>query len=184
MLRRGASPSRIPADRYVSVAARLPIYRQIGRRPSQVYVDDAMKPAAAGLPERRLFDNVFWRSHAEIGDQIEERAGGLLLLTAAVDCYPIQLSPPRALEVATAFGQADALLREDRKILDALLAGGSVVEVSPRRSRAPLSRSPDTVFDEDHPLVVAVHPPEKDRSPPSVPAESLTALDSLVPEPR
>lgn len=174
MLRRGASPSRFPADRYVAVAARLPIYRQIGRRPSQVYVDDAMKPSAAGLPERRLFDNVFWRGYAEIGDQIEERASGLVLLTAGTDCYPIQLSPPRTLEVATAFGQADAMLREDRKILDALLAEGSVVEASPRRSSALLSRSPDTVFDEDHPLVVAVHPAEEDRP----------ALGNLVPEPR
>jgi hypothetical protein len=163
MLRRGAARARFPADRYVTAVAEFPIYQQVGRRPSQVYVDEAMRPAAAGQPERRLFDNVFWRTSAEIGDQIEERAGGLLLLTKETACHPIQLSAPRRLEVATAFGHADAVLREDRKILDDLLAEGAVVDASPRRSRAVLSRLPDAVFAEDHPLVVTIRPASIER---------------------
>lgn len=164
MLRRGASRSRFPADRYFTVADRLAVYRQIGRRPSQVYVDDMMKPAGTGLPERRLFDAVFWRSHAEIGDQIEVRASGLLLLTAVGECYPIQLSAPRMLEIATAFGHADARLRDDRNVLEVLLAEGSVVEASPRRSKTPPSRLPDSIFDEAHPLVVTIPPSGADRA--------------------
>jgi hypothetical protein len=158
MPRRGAAKFRAPADRRVMVTGPLPIYRQIGRRPSQVYVDDAMSPAASGSPERRLFDGVFWHTNAEVGDQIEERGGGLLLLTEALVYHPVQLSVPRPLQLATAFGHADAVLREDRKLLDDLLAGGSVVEVSARRSKAALSRSPDNLFAEDHPLVVTVRP--------------------------
>jgi hypothetical protein len=159
MMRRGGrSPARFPADRHVTVVARFPVYRQVGRRPSQVYVDDTMRPAASGLPERRLFDNVFWRTFAEIGDQLEERAGGLLLLTKEMECHPIQLSAPRFLEVATAFGHADAVLREDRKILDGLLAEGAVVVASPLRSRVAQSRVPDAVFADDHPLVVTTQP--------------------------
>jgi hypothetical protein len=159
MMRRGGrSRPRFLADRYVTAAAQFPVYRQIGRRPSQVYVDEAMRPAASGSPERRLFDNVFWRTSAKIGDQIAERAGGLLLLTEAMACHPIQLSVPRLLEVATAFGHADAVLREDRKILDDLLAKGAVIEALPQRSRAALSRLSDVVFAEDHPLVVAIRP--------------------------
>ena len=154
----------------MTAVAPFPVYRQIGRRPSQVYVDDMMRPAAAGQPERRLFDNVFWRTYAEIGDQIEERAGGLLLLTGATACHPIQFSVPRLLEVATAFGHADAVLREDRKILDDLLAGGTVVETLSPRSKVVLSRLPDTVFAEDHPLVVTIRPRDLVDDPPPSPA--------------
>jgi hypothetical protein len=158
MRRRDSPPPRVPADRCVAVAARFAIYRQFGRRPSQVYVDDTMHPAASGSPERRLSDSVFWRTSVDIGDQIEDRAGDMLLLTAAKGCHPIQLSVPRPLEVATAFGHADAVLHENCKILDGLLANGSVIEVSAHRSKAIMSRLPDVVFAEDHPLVVTVRP--------------------------
>jgi hypothetical protein len=163
MMRRGGrAPPRFPADRYVTAAVRFPIYRQVGRCPSQVYVDDAMCPAASGLPARRLFDNVFWRTFAEIGDQIEERAGSLLLLTKDLGCHPIQLSAPRPLQVASAFGHADAVLRENKKILDDLLAEGTVVAASPQRSRVASSRLSDAMFAEDHPLVVPVQPCDLD----------------------
>jgi hypothetical protein len=186
MRRGGRSPSRFPADRCVTAAARFPVYRQVGRRPSQVYVDEAMHPAASGLSERRLFDNVFWRTSVEIGDQIEERAGGFLLLTAAMACHPIQLSTPRTLEVATAFGHADAVLREDRKILDDLLAEGAVVEAETRRSRATLSRLPDAVFAEDHPLVVTIRPRgvEEDQPAPPLVYETDAATDKHPSGPR
>jgi hypothetical protein len=145
-----------------------------------------MRPTACGSPERRLFDNVFWRTSAEIGDQIEERAGGLLLLTEAMTCHPIQLSVPRLLEVATAFGHADAILREDRKILDDLLAEGAVVEASPLRSRAALSRLPDTVFADDHPLVVTIRPRDIEEDQPESPVTRGTdaAPDTQLPRPR
>jgi hypothetical protein len=186
MLRGGRARARFPADRYVTAAARFPIYRQVGRRPSQVYVDEAMRPAATGVPERRLFDNVFWRTSAEIGDQIEDRAGGLMLLTEAMACHPIQLSEPRLLEVATAFGHADAVLREDRKILDALLAEGAVVEASPRRSKVAQSRLPAAMFAEDHPLVVTIRPRGLDEDQSASPATCGTdaAPDKYLPGPR
>jgi hypothetical protein len=156
------SRSRVPADRYVTVTAAFPVYRQVGRRPSHVYVDDAMRPAASGRSERRLFDNVFWLTAAEVGDRIEERKDGLLLQTKKMHCHPIQLSAPRALEVATVFGHADAVLRKDRKILDTLLAEGTVVEGLPQRSRAELSRLPETMFAENHPLIVTTRSPDID----------------------
>jgi hypothetical protein len=176
MRRGGGSRSRFVADRCVIVAIRFLVYRQIGRRPSRVYVDETIRPAAFGLPERRLFDNVFWRTFAEIGDQIEERAGGLLLLTKAMAYHPIQLSVPRMLEVATAFGHADAVLREDRKILDDLLAEGAVIEAPPRRSRLALSRAPDALFAEDHPLMVTVRPRNLEADQSVFPAGGTDAL--------
>jgi len=172
MMRRGGRPAaRFPADRYVTAAAQFAVYRQIGRCPSRVYVDEAMRPAASGSPARRLFDNVFWLTSTEIGDQIEERAGGLVLLTKDMACHPIQLSAPRAIDVATAFGHADAVLREDRKILDELLAEGAVVEASPQRSRVVLSRPPETLFAEDQPLVVTARPDNSEEN------EPLTSIE-------
>jgi hypothetical protein len=162
MMRRGGRAAfRVPADRYLTATARFPIYRKVGRRPSRVYVDDAMRPAESGLSARRLFDNVFWLTSAEIGDRIEERPGGLLLLTKHMAFHPIQLSVPRPLELATAFGHADAVLREDRKILDDLLAEGAVVEISTRPPKIMASRQPEAaevVFAEDHTLVVTIPP--------------------------
>jgi hypothetical protein len=163
----------------VTIAARFPVYRQVGRRPSQVYVDEAMSPSASGSPERRLSDGVFWRTYAEVGDQIEERAAGLLLLSGATGCHPIQLSPPRPLEIATAFGHADAVLREDRKVLDGLLAAGSVLEIEVRRSKTSPSQLPDTVFAEDHPLVVTVRP---DSIVDDLPASPLAAGSAAAPD--
>jgi hypothetical protein len=186
MPQRGAARFRVPADRRVMLTARLPIYRQIGRRPSQVYVDEAMTPAASGSPERRLSDSVFWCTAAEVGDQIEERAGGLLLLTGETAWHPIQLSLPRPLQVASAFGHADAMMREDRKILEGLLAEGAVVEVSAQRSKAALSRVPDTLFAEDHPLVVTTPPRDLDEDQPASPEprETDTRPAKKPPAPR
>jgi len=159
---RGAPRFASPSDRSITVTARFAVYRHIGRRPSQVYVDEAMKPVASGVAERRLSDHVFWRTHAEIGDQIEERGGGFLLLTEPMLAHPIQLSEPRPLNVTTAFSHADIVLREDREILEKLLAEGSAVEGSPRRPRTMPTRIPDTLFAEDHPLVVTTRPKDLD----------------------
>jgi hypothetical protein len=117
-----------------------------------------MNPAASGAPNCRLSDNVFWRTHAEIGDRIEERQGGMLLVTEAMACHPIQLSAPRPLEVATAFGHADAVLREGRQLLEALVADGSAIEVSTRSTRTARLQRPDMLLPEDHPLVVTTRP--------------------------
>ena len=86
-----------------------PAFRSIARSGASragFYVDETMHPALSGVA-RRLSDNVFWRTYAEIGDQIEERAAGFLLFNDALACHRIQLSAPRPLEIATAFGHAD-----------------------------------------------------------------------------
>jgi hypothetical protein len=125
---------------------------------------------------------VFCRSAAEVGDQIEERAGGLLLMNKAMAYYPIQLSAPRPLEVAAAFGYADAVLREDRKILDGLLAEGAVVEASPQqRSKVAPSQMPDAVFAEDQPLVVTTWPRDLGEASSTCPATGK--IDGLADKP-
>jgi len=163
---RGTPRYASPSDRSVTVISRVAIYRAIGRRPSQVYVDEAMRPAASGHAARRLSDQVFWRMYAEPGDQIEERSDGFLLLTEPMQCHPIQLSEPRPLDVATAFTHAEIVLRQDRDALAALLAQGAVVEGTPKRPRTVPSRVANRIFAEDHPLVVETPPEDLDTEPP------------------
>lgn len=68
-------------------------------------------------------------------------------------CYPTQLSVPRAPEVVTAFGHADAVLRADRKILDIYRVGRRRGRRGfAQRSKAILSRPPDAMLAENHPL--------------------------------
>jgi hypothetical protein len=160
------------ADRSFVVVTRVPIYQQIGRRPSRVYVDEGMKPAAFGTPARRLSDNVFWHTSADPGAQIEERAGGFVLLTEPTACHAIQLSVPRPLEVDTAFQHTATVLREDREIVDKLLAEGAVIETPPARLRPVPSRLPDSLLAEDHPLVVENRPHDLDAEPPPPPDRS------------
>ena len=51
------------AQRALDVVSPVVIYRQIGQRPSQVYVDDAMQAATSGKTARhRLSDRIYWRT--------------------------------------------------------------------------------------------------------------------------
>ena len=70
-----------PADRALDVLAPMIIHRPIGRRLSEVYVDNAMRPVRSGSPTQRLSDVVYWRTQAVPGEQIQERSGGMVLVT-------------------------------------------------------------------------------------------------------
>src|SRR5690348_17509243 len=68
------------AQRALDVITPVTIYRQIGRRPSQVYVNDAMGDATPDKKaQHRLSDRVYWKTQAKPGDQIQDRRGGVLL---------------------------------------------------------------------------------------------------------
>jgi len=148
-----------PAHRSVTAVSPVGVYRVIGRRPSRVYVDESMNAASSGTAARRLSDEVFWRTQVEVGDQIQERAGGFLRVTPAGQCHPIQLSAPRLREVATAFTHAEMVLREDREIVERLLSQGAVIEGPPRRPKTPALLTDGRRLPEDHPLVVE-NPPD------------------------
>jgi hypothetical protein len=129
------------------------------RRPADVYVDDAMTAPTPGAKARhRLSDRIFWRTEAKPGDQIQDRRGGVILVTAAGECYPITLAPPTPLTSATAFTHADLAIKADQAEAERLIASGALVEGTPRRPKRPLSRATDMLFADDHPLVVEVLP--------------------------
>jgi hypothetical protein len=143
------------AQRALDVLAPVVIYRQIGRRPSQVYVDDAMtEPTPGTKAQHRLSDRVYWRTEAKPGDQIQDRRGGVILVTASGECYANTLAAPTPLSSQTAFTHADLSIRADQAEAERLIATGALVESSPRRPKRPLSRAADMLFPDDHPLVV------------------------------
>ena len=102
-----------PADRALDVVAAVVIHRPIGRRLSDVYVDEAMRPARSGKPTQRLSDMVYWRTRAMPGEQIQERSGGMVLVTKAGTCHPIRLSVPEPLHLEIAFAHAERAVRSD-----------------------------------------------------------------------
>lgn len=148
-----------PADRAFDVVQPIEIYRLIGRRPSQVYVDEHMSPTDSGRAQNRLSDGVYWRTTAIVGNQIQERPGTTLLVTQDGHAYQILLTPPRPLEPATAFIHAQGAAKADRACAEQLKAAGKLDEALPRRVKSEPPRASTLMFAEEHPLVVDVPPP-------------------------
>src|ERR1700732_2720623 len=144
------------AQRALDVITPVVIYRQIGRRPSQVYVNDAMGDATPDkAAQHRLSDRVYWKTEAKPGEQIQDRRGGVLLVNAAGECYPIALAEPTPLTPAeTPFSHADLAIKADQAEAERLIAAGHLVEATPKRPKHPPSRPPDRLFADDHPVVV------------------------------
>lgn len=144
-----------PAQRALDVVAPVTIYRQIGRRFSRVSVDGDMNATKfAKSAPHRLKDRVYWRTTASAGDQIQDRPGGTLLVTAKGECFPILLAEPQALDADTAFSHADRAIKADREIAEQLLAEGKLVDATPRRPKGMPMRPADKMLDDKHPLVV------------------------------
>lgn len=143
-----------PADRAFDIASPVVVYRLVGRRPSQVYVDETMTPTTAGREENRLSDLVYWRTVGEVGDQIQERPGTTLLVTASGRFYAIRLSPPEPLRPTTAFTHAQIAADADRQVAAQLLAEGKLMDVLPRRVKAQITRASEKAFGERDPLVI------------------------------
>lgn len=145
--------TRLPAAlQAFDVVSPVVVYRQIGRRPSRVYVDQAMTATDSGVAEQRLSERVYWRTTARAGDQIQYRPGGMLVVTPEGDCYPITLAEPTPLTRKTAFLHAEMAIKADQTVLAQLAAGGSLVETSPRQPKGRPLRPGDRMFPEGHPL--------------------------------
>lgn len=144
-----ASPA---AHRAFEVISPIRLYRLIGRRPSNVYVDDNRQPSG-DVHGHRLWDLVFEEHDASPGDQIQDRPGGIVLVTRAGEAYPVQLTPPAARSPDTAFVHADMVLAADRRLAEEMLKEGRLATGAVRRIKAPVCSLPKTLFDENHPLV-------------------------------
>ncbi len=144
-----------PARRGLDVVSPVTVYLVIGRRPSSVFLDDRRVPrnGANGIGHR-LWDRVFRAIEARPGDQLQDRPGGLVLVTGEGESHLVQLSPPEARCVESAFTHAGDVLAADLALAETLIAEGRLSVGSTRRAKVPPVRTNQTVYAEDHPLVV------------------------------
>lgn len=147
-----------PAYRGYDVVSPITVYRVIGRRPSEVYVDDRYRPTTARPQAHRLWDLVFARASAEPGDQIQDRPGGIVLVTKDGECHPVQLTAPRPRSITTAFTHAEKTLSADRTLAEKMVGEGRLVAGSSRRLKGLPETPAEVKFEEDHPLVVDAAP--------------------------
>jgi hypothetical protein len=140
--------------RTFSVLARLPVYRPIGRRPSAVRVDEAMRPTLSPDAPHRLSDMVYETIAASPGDSIEEHGGGLVLVREDGTSHAISLVAPRPLDVENAFNHAALGLEADLAALEELRRLQTIAETEPRSGRTTVPRREREEFDEGHELVV------------------------------
>lgn len=153
--------------RAFDLAAPVDIYRVIGRRPTEIWVDAAGHLAPDGADRQRLREFVYWHTTAAPADevQVQERLGGLFLVTRKGACHPVALSPPRPMDPAAPFLHAQTARAEDGVVIEALLAAGRLVPGSAYKVTQGASRPGDRLVPADHPLIVEDRPAELDEAP-------------------
>jgi hypothetical protein len=139
--------------RAFGVLSPVSIFRAIGRRPSAVRVDEAMRPTLSEQAPHRLSDTVYARAEAVPGEEIQEHGRGLVLVSADGKSHTISLTPPRPLDPETAFNHAALAIKADLQALEELLRARTLAEIEPQK-RATMPRPQRQEFAEDHPLVV------------------------------
>ncbi len=152
--------SPLPIRRGLDVLAPVTLYRAIGRRPSRVYVDEqrhAFDRDGAGK-RHRLWDLVYERYEARPGDQLQDRQGGIMLVTRDGECCPVQLSEPCERTAEHAFTHADRALAADWTVIEGLIADGLLEVGSIRRTKQMPFNPAQVRLDEGHPLVVEKKP--------------------------
>lgn len=143
--------SPVPVRRGLDVVAPFTVYRAIGRRPSGVYVDEERRATPSG--GHQLWDLVFEVYETQPGDQLQDRQGCIMLVTRNGESQPVQLTPPEARSVGTAFTHAGRALAADWALVESLLAEGRLAPASVRRTTQAPFNPAEVKFEEDHPLV-------------------------------
>jgi hypothetical protein len=144
-----------PAHRALDVVVPFTVYGAIGRRPSGVFVDSAMTATVDGTGAQPLWDLVFEAVPAAAGDQIQDRPGGIVLVSRDGESRPVQLTPPVPRSLTEAFTHAERILAADRAQVERLVAEGLLAVAPIRRIRAAAPPPARTLFTKDHPLVSA-----------------------------
>src|SRR5260370_36034871 len=101
--------------------------------------------------QHRLSDRVYWKTEAKPGEQIQDRRGGVLLVTATGECYPIALAEPTPLTTETALSHADRATHADHPAADRLTPPPALLQPTPRRPHQPPSRPPDPPLHDEPP---------------------------------
>jgi len=150
--------SPLSIRRALDVAAPVTVYRAIGRRPSAVYVDEVRHATDSPGTQHRLWDMVFEEYVAQVGDQLQDGQGSLMLLTEGGDFHRIQITPPQPRSLCDAFTHAGRTLAADWARIEALMAEGRLTAGRVQRSRHMPFDAAQVKFDDDQPLVVPPRP--------------------------
>ena len=153
--------------RAFDLAASVDIYRVIGRRPTEILVDASGHVAQGGADRQPLREFVYWHTVAEPADQVQvqERLGGLFLVTREGACHPVSLSLPRSTDPEVPFLHAQTARAENGAAIESLLAAGRIVPGSAHKVTQNPSRPGDRLVPADHPLIVEDRPVELDVAP-------------------
>lgn len=146
--------SHPPAHRALDIVSPFTVFLVVGRRPSGIYVDSAMRATTDTAGSQPLWDLVFEEIAAAPGDQIQDRPGGIVLVDRDGEARAIQLVAPCARSLDGAFTHAERMLAADRAEVDRLLATGVLSIGTVRRIKAPPPPRNNRTFAPDHPLVV------------------------------
>jgi hypothetical protein len=136
------------------VVSPVTVYLVVGRRPSGIYVDSAMRATTDTSGSQPLWDLVFEATTAQPGDQVQDRPGGIVLVDRDGEARAIQLVAPCARSLDGAFTHAERMLAADRAEVDRLIAVGVLSVGTVRRIKAPPPPRNNRTFAPDHPLVV------------------------------
>jgi hypothetical protein len=141
-------------QRSLDVRVPFQLYQIIGRRPSAVYVDDDLKPMAAGDEPNRLRELVYRHGRAVPGEQIHLASGRTFVLDAHNVYRGVLLIDPRPISIEDALTHAaQDRASEESKIEDLILAG-AVIDALPRRSHTAALPRYDRLYAAGQPLVV------------------------------
>ena len=147
-------PFLLPPLRALDVQAPVVLYRIVGRRHSHVYVDDDMQPSRSGTASQRLSEPIYWQTRAVPGDQLQERPGGIMLVTPSGQCHPVRLALPVPIDIETAFTHAARASQADCALIDTLIADRILISGACRRLQGRPSRGLLGLLAEGYPLVL------------------------------
>lgn len=153
--------------RAFNLATSVDVFRVIGRRPTEILLDASGQVAQRGGDRQPLREFVYWHTVAGPADQVQvqERLGGLFLVTREGACHPVSLSIPRPTDPAAPFLHAQTARAEDGATIESLLAAGRIVPGSGYKVTQNPSRPGDRLVPADHPLIVEDRPAELDEAP-------------------
>jgi hypothetical protein len=141
------------------------IFRVVGRRPTDIWVDGAGAISTPGPDKQSLTELVYWRTATTLEQQLQERLGGLFVVTPEGACHPVSLSPPHPIDRQNPFLHAQTVRSGDEVLLESLIQSGDLVQVHGYRVMHHPSRPSDRLVAADHPLVVEERPQELDDTP-------------------
>jgi hypothetical protein len=152
-------------QRIFDALERLPLYEVAGRRPSAVFLDDALTPTPDPKAAHRLHEPVFRRSAAAPGDQICLTSGQTLLVDSSQTYRAVLLSEPQALPLEGALGHAQRVRKAEAELVERLIREGKFLEVTLRQPKEGRMQRQDELFRADTPLVIEALPSRDARAP-------------------